>query len=163
VAKYFPYKEEYKETPYLKTIVVYFGSMIMRKKSKFRIRLFRKDEKTGKPSSDVVQEDIVVFSRKIKGKVKIDISMFDVEFPEEGFFIGLERIHVPYNFYEYEYTMEGSKKKYTQKAVAPSFGAVYTKDTLFHFSKGKWLKFHHPQKFYEGNQIQPAISLTLSN
>jgi hypothetical protein len=163
VAKFFKFKKEYGQTPYLKDLSVYFGAMIIRKKSKFRIRLFKIDTLTGKPSEDLVKEPIIAYSRKIDGKVKIDISKYDIEFPAEGFFVGLERVHIPYNFYEYNYTMEGSKKKYRAKAVAPSFGAVYTKDTTYNFSRGSWKKFYSPQSFYEGNQIQPAISLTLSN
>lgn len=163
ITKYFNYKDEYKETPYLKEIWVYFGSMIMRRKSKFRIRLYKKDTKTGLPSDDLINENVIVFSSKIDGKVKVDISKHNIDFPKEGFFIGLERIHIPYNFHEFEYTTEGSKKKHKAIEVSPSFGAVQTKDTTIVFSQGKWRKFYYPKEFNRENQIQPAISLTLSN
>lgn len=163
VTKYFRFKEEYNKTPYLKEIVIYFSSMLGRKKSKFRIRLFKIDKISGKPSEDLTDKSIIAFSRKIDGKVKVDISKLDIEFPKEGFFVGLERIHIPFNFYEYTYTMQGSNKKYTAKAIAPSFGAVYTNDTIFTYSQGKWRKFYSPQNFYNGNNLEPAISLTLSN
>ena len=107
--------------------------------------------------------DEVAFSRKIDGKVKVDVSEYDIELPREGLFIGLERLHIPYNFYEYNYTKEGSRKKYVSKSLAPSFGATYTNDSIHIYSKGKWNDFYIPQKIYEGYQIQPAISLTLSN
>ena len=163
ITKYFPYKKKYKNTPYLNEIWVYFGSLISRKKSKFRIRFYKKDIKTGKPSDDIIREGILAFSRKIDGKVKVDVSKYDIEFPKEGFFIGLERLHIPYNFYEYSYKKEGSRKKYVSKSLAPSFGATYAKDSILIYSKGKWRDFYFPQKIYEGYQIQPAISLTLSN
>lgn len=163
ITKYFPFKDKYKNTPYLNEVWVYFGAMIMRKKSKFRIRFYKKDPKTNKPSIDLLNEDIIAYSRKIDGKVKINISKYNLIFPKDGLFIGLERIHIPYNFYEYNYTMEGSKKKYLAKAVSPSFGATYSKDTIFIFSTGKWRKFFSPKEFHKGNQIQPAISLTLTN
>lgn len=163
ISKFFNYKEEYKETPYLKEIWVYFGAMIMRRKSKFRIRLYKKDTKTGLPSEDLLYENVIAFSSKIDGKVKVDISKYNIEFPKEGFFVGLERIHIPYNFHEFEYTNQGSKKKHKAIEVSPSFGAVQTKDTTIVFSQGKWRKFYHPKSFYDGNNIQPAISLTLSN
>ncbi len=163
VAKYFKYKKEYDKTPYLKEIIVYFGSMLGRKKSKFRIRLFKIDKDSGKPSEDLTRENIIAFSRKVDGKVKINVFKYDIEFPKEGFFVGLERIHIPYNFYEYTYTKNGSRKKYIAKAVAPNFGAVYTKDTINVFVGGKWRKHYLSQDFYKGNSIQPAISVTLSN
>jgi len=163
ITKYFPYTKEYKNTPYLKEVWVYFGSLLNRKKSKFRIRFYKKEKETGKPSNDIIREGIIAFSRKIDGKVKVDVSKYDIEFPKEGFFVGLERLNIPYNFYEYSYTKEGSRKKYVSKSLAPSFGATYTKDSIHMYSKGKWRDFYIPQKFYEGYQIQPAISLTLSN
>lgn len=163
VTKFFRYKKEYEATPYLKNIDVYFHSLLFRKKAKFRLRIFKKDIKTGNPSEDIVKKQIIVSVKKRNGKVRIDVSPYDIEFPKEGFFIGLERIHMPYNFYEYTYTMEGSKKKRIAKAVAPSFGAVYTKDTIKIFSNGKWRKFSYPKEFYKGNSIQPAISVTLTN
>lgn len=125
--------------------------------------MYKVDSSTGYPSDDLVNEQIIGFSRKVDGKVEIDVSKYEIEIPKEGFFIGLERFHIPYNFYEYNYTMDGSKKKYVAKAVAPSFGAVYTKDSTFHFSKGKWRKVYYPQLLFKGNHIEPAISLTLSN
>lgn len=163
ITKLFNYKEEYNETPYLKEVWVYFGAMITREKSKFKIRFYKKDGKTGLPSEDLINEDVISFSSKIDGKVKIDISKYDIEFPKEGFFVGLERIHIPYNFYEFKYTTEGSRKKYIHKAVAPSFGATFTKDTIFVFSSGKWRKFFYHEGLKRESQIQPAISLTLSN
>ncbi|WP_299012341.1 carboxypeptidase-like regulatory domain-containing protein [uncultured Polaribacter sp.] len=163
VTKFFKFDEKYKETPFLKEVIVYFDGLLFRHKSKFRVRLFKKDTISNKPSLDLIAKDIIVKARKIDGKVKIDISKFDLEFPQEGFFIGLERLHIPYNFHEYTYTKEGGKKKFKAIEVAPSFGATYTKDSIQVFSSGKWRSFYFPQKFYEGNQIQPAISLTLSN
>jgi len=164
ITKFFDFKDKYVETPYLKEITVYFGSLLGRRKSKFRIRLFKVDTLHNKPlSEDLTNKEIIAYSRKIDGKVKIDISKLDIEFPKKGFFVGLERIHIPYNFYEYTYTKQGKRKKYIAKAIAPNFGAVYTKDTLNIFLRGKWKKYYFSQDFYKGNTIQPAISVTLSN
>lgn len=163
VTKFFKYKEEYNTTPYLKNIYVYFNSFLFRRKAKFRLRIFKKNMKTGNPSNDIVKEQIIVNVKKINGKVKIDVSKYDIEFPKEGFFVGLERLHIPYNFYEFTYTTKGSKKKKIAKAVAPDFGAVYTKDTIKIFSSGKWRDHFLTREYYDGNSIQPAISLTLTN
>ncbi len=165
VTKFFKYKNEYKNTTYLKEITVYFGALLFRKKSTFRIRLFTIDTLTGKPFKDMLSDNLIVLTKKVNGKIKIDVSKFDVEFPINGFFVGLERLHIPDNFYKETYTMEGSKKKYKTTRVAPSFGAVYMKNIgIWMYSKGKWRKhnFNH-SNFFKGNSIVPAISLTLSN
>ncbi|MGB0879773.1 MAG: carboxypeptidase-like regulatory domain-containing protein [Polaribacter sp.] len=163
ISKYFNYNEAYKNTPYLKEVIVYFGAMISRRKSKFRIRFFKVDLKTGNPSEDLIKNEIIAYSSKIDGKIKVDVSKFDIEFPKEGFFIGLERLHIPYNLYEFTYTIEGSKKKHKQINVAPNFGIIQTKDTMKIFHKGKWFDFYYPSIFHKNMSIKPAISLTLSN
>ncbi|WGH75826.1 carboxypeptidase-like regulatory domain-containing protein [Tenacibaculum tangerinum] len=163
VAKYFPYKNEYESVPFLKSITVYFTSLMLRKKARFRIRLFKIDENTGEPSEDMLKEDLIVDVKKTNGKVEVDVSKLDIVFPQEGFFIGLERLHIPYNFHERTYTRNGSREKYKDTIVAPSFGAVFTKDTIFIKNRGKWRKHYFPQEFYKGNALKPAISVTLSN
>lgn len=163
VTKYFPYKKEYESTPFLKNIYVYFSTFLSRRKAKFRVRLFQKDKKTGKPSEDLIKEEMIVSIGKKHGKVKIDVSKFNIEFLKEGFFIGLERLHIPYNFYEETYTIKGGKKKYKKICVAPNFGATYTKDSMYIYAGSKWVKYFLPQEFYKGDAIQPAISITLTN
>lgn len=163
LTKYFRYEDTYEDTPFLKNVIVYFGSYIGRKKSKFRVRLYAIDPVTKNPSEDIIKDDIVAYSRKVDGKVVVDISKYNIEFPKEGFYVGLERLHIPYNFYEYTYTEEGKRKKHVSKSVAPNFGTVYSKDTIKVFLSGKWRSHYYAQDFYKGNSIQPAISLTLSN
>lgn len=163
VTKYFPYKSEYKNFPFLKSVTIYFTSFLSRKKAKFRVRFFKVDEKTGKPSEDILKESLIVDVKKTTGKTEVDVSKFNIEFPKEGFFVGLERIHIPYNFHKIKYTKQGSRKKYKDTIVAPDFGAIYTKDSTWVKSSGKWVKHYFPQEFYKGNALKPAISVTLSN
>jgi len=163
VTKYFPYKSEYKNFPFLKSLRIYFTSFLSRKKAKFRVRFFKVDEKTGKPSEDILKESLIVDVKKTNGKIEVDVSKFNIEFPNEGFFVGLERIHIPYNFHKIKYTKQGSRKKYKDTMIAPDFGAIYTKDSTWVKSSGKWVKYYFPQEFYKGNALKPAISVTLSN
>ncbi|MDG2194115.1 MAG: carboxypeptidase-like regulatory domain-containing protein [Polaribacter sp.] len=165
VAKYFRYEDVYKNTPYLKNVTVYFTSLVLRKRARFRIRFFKINEITGEPSEDLIKDDVIVNIKKIHGKIKVAISKFDIEFPKEGFFVGLERLHIPYNFYKTTYTMQGSRKKYKKVDVAPIFaGTEDSKNSCWAFESGKWFNW---SKFMNKNQIKetstPAISLTLSN
>lgn len=164
VTKFFAYKDVYEETPYIKDITVYFGSLLMRKKGKFRLRIYAVDTVNKRPSEDILTDNLVVSMKKINGKIKVDMSSYDIEIPKEGLYIGIERLEIPYNFNEYTYTMEGSKKKHKAISIAPSIGAVFTKDTTYMFQSGTWRKFYFPgKKYYDGNNIEPAISVTLSN
>ncbi len=163
ITKFFSYRDIYEETPYIKDVTVYLGSWLMRKKGKFRLRFYAIDTGTNKPKYDLIRENVIVTTKKKNGKVTIDVSKFDIEIPKSGIYIGVERLEIPFNFYEYTYTMEGSRKKHKRTAVAPSIGAVYTKDTIYNFVGGKWRKFYAPKLFHKGYNIQPAISVTLTN
>lgn len=164
ITKFFDYKDAYEETPYLKDVTVYFGSLLMRKKGKFRIRMYAVDTTNNKPGEDILTDNLVVTMKKVNGKIKVDLSDYDIEIPKEGLYIGIERLEIPYNFNEYTYTIEGSKKKYKAISIAPSIGATLTKDTIYIYQLGKWRKFYFPgKKYYDGYNIEPAISLTLSN
>jgi hypothetical protein len=101
--------------------------------------------------------------KKKNGKIKIDIAKYNIEIPEEGLYVGIERLEIPYNFHEYTYTMQGSKKKRKAISVAPAIGATYTTDSIYIFSRGKWRQFSAPKQFHKGYNIEPAISVTLSN
>jgi hypothetical protein len=163
VTKFFKYKESYEETPYIKNVTVYLGALLMRKKGKFRLRFFSVDPVTKKPKEDLIRESIIVEVKKMNGKIKVDVSKHNLEITSEGLYIGVERLEIPSNFHEYTYTVEGRKKKYKGISVAPSIGAVYTKDSIYTFSRGKWRQLYVPKLFHKGYNIQPAISVTLSN
>lgn len=163
ITKFFKYQKSYNETPYIKDVTVYLGSWLMRKKGKFRLRFYAVDTLSGAPKHDLIRDNIIVTTKKKNGKIKVDISKYDLEIPEHGIYIGVERLEIPYNFYEYTYTMQGSRKKRKRMAVAPSIGAVYTRDTIYNFTRGKWRKFYAPKLFHKGYNIQPAISVTLTN
>lgn len=163
ITKFFRYKDSYDETPYIKDVTVYLGSWLMRKKGKFRLRFYEVDSLTNKPKKDLIRDNIIVTTKKRNGQIIVDVAKYELEIPKNGIYIGVERLEIPYNLYEYTYTMQGSRKKHKRMAVAPSIGAVYTKDTIYNFSRGKWRKFYAPKQFHKGYNIQPAISVTLTN
>lgn len=163
VTKLFKYKASYKETPYIKDVTVYFGSWMMRKKGKFRLRLYSVDPITKKPKNDLIRDNLIVSMKKKNGKIKVDISKYNIEIQGEGLYVGIERLEIPYNFHEYTYTLNGKRKKYKGISVSPSIGATHTTDSTYIFSRGKWRHFYAPKLFHNGYNIQPAISVTLSN
>ncbi|MFY0631482.1 MAG: carboxypeptidase-like regulatory domain-containing protein [Flavobacteriaceae bacterium] len=154
VARYFEYKENYKETPYIKTVTV-FSSRFEKRKAKFRIRIFSKDAITALPKDDLLKENMIV-DIKTRGKnVQIDVSKYNIEIPENGFFIALERLHIPYNFHEFEMKFKGGTIKKVN-GVAPDFGAIGTSNEKFYgYLSGKWYR--------RSSTFVPAIFVTLSN
>lgn len=162
--KFFKHSKSYSETPYLKNVTIYLNqSRVMRNKGKFRLRFYAVNTESGGPSEDLIKDNIIITVKKNDKKISLDVTQYDIEIPESGFYIGVERLEIPYNFNEYKYTMSGSKKKYTAISVAPSVGAVYTRDSIYKFANGKWYEYYISKKIYKGYNIQPAISITLTN
>jgi len=166
IALFFPYKEKYESTEYLKSVKLHLNHYIFLKShpSKFRLRLFSVDE-NGLPGKDLVSESIIVETKKRQKEVEIDISNHNLTFPKEGFYIAFEWLHIPFNEYEMTSSVKGKKGKHRVKKYAPTFSATNEekgKYKIVIFNSGLWfdVKFFKDSK----NRLMiPAISLTLSN
>ncbi len=166
VARYFPYKSEYKNTPFLMKIRMLTDSDV--KNAKFNIRLYRVD-KNGKPSAYLYDKNIIGIARKGKHITEFDIADLQIKFPQEGFFIAVEWLVIPENKHEYSYTMKGSKKKYKGFSYEPAIGTVPTptNENTWIFVAGKWKKIPtkagEDLKRYKGKYNLLALELTLTN
>jgi hypothetical protein len=161
-AKYFPYKEEYSETPFLKKIIVFTKSKI--NKAKFKIHLYTMGE-DGNPNSDILSEDILVSVKSGLKENQIDLSKHKIKIPKEGICIGYEWMIIEDNKYEFEYKDE-DKSKHTYKTYSPNVicNDVEVENT-YHYSGGKWKKrsFYFNDKLQKKVVIEPAINLILTN
>lgn len=162
VARYFEFKKEYVETPFIKKVTIFLGNDEKRK-AKFRVRFFLKDSVSSLPKNDLLKESLIVSVDKRQKKIEIDLLKYDLEIPKKGIFIVLERLHVPDNFYEDTFNYKDSiSKKVTR--VAPDFGGVAVFDEKrYTYRKGKWFSQEKEISYYKGKTIVPAISLTLTN
>lgn len=170
IGLYFPYDSSYSQTEYLKEISVLLskGLGFKRKASKFRVRLFSVSQ-DNLPEQDLINENIIVTASKKQKEVIIDLTKYNITFPENGIYVTLEGLAIPFNEIKRTYTMidaDGKKSKAKkEKAYVPSFKAFLSEPGNFlvvHYFNGKWWKYSipHPEK---NKQFVPAISLTLSN
>ena len=161
-AKYFPYKEEYKEIPFLKKIIVFTNSKI--KKATFKIHLYTMGE-DGNPSTDMVSEDILVSVKSGLKENQIDLLKYKIQIPKEGICVGYEWMIIEDNKYEYEY-QDLDKSKHIYKTYSPNVicNDVEVENT-YHYSGGKWKKmsFYFNNKLQKKIVIEPAINLILTN
>ncbi|PQJ79056.1 carboxypeptidase-like regulatory domain-containing protein [Polaribacter porphyrae] len=163
LAKYFPNDKRTKCCTYLETITIHFAKRNQhRKKSKFRIRIFSKDGKTGLPKEDLLNINLPVEIESGQQKAVIDISNYNLEIPENGLFIAFEKLFIPFNQY-------GKNESDTENEFfyAPIIG--YTKypkkdrnDNMYLYVKGKW-QLSPLSKVKMMRKYAPAISLILSN
>ena len=163
--KLFEFDSTYSSTPFLKKIVFFSDSE--KKDAKLKIRIF--DFNGSIPTSDLLQEDLIVTVRKGMRKNEIDISKYNIRFPENGIVIGLEWMVIEENKYVFEYKAFGTKKTVKEEYYAPSLVVNYSEvENSINYMQGKWSrsKISHTDKKdkpWYNKVMMPAINLILTN
>ncbi len=121
LARYFPYSPAYKRTPFLKSVMIQTSSSV--KDAVFNLKLYRKDE-NGLPGAFLCSENIIVHAKKGKQNTIADLSPYNIIFPEEGLFIGVEFLFVEQNRYVIDVFDEAEKRSYKETHYAPRIGAL---------------------------------------
>ncbi|NJB70609.1 hypothetical protein GGR42_001071 [Saonia flava] len=132
--------------------------------SKFRIRVYDVDPRTQKPRRDLINESIILECDFAQDFVSADLSAFKIKMPEEGIYIGLEWLFIPYNWYKMVEKSPVTNKHIVEDRFAPTFGGVYVNDKNLKamvYGMGEWIDFKVKSKDKSKNFI-PAISLKLS-
>jgi hypothetical protein len=163
--KLFQYNSSYSETQFLKKIIFFSDSE--KKGAKLKIRLFEFNDTL--PTNDILTEDLIVTVGKGMKKNEIDISKYNLKFPEKGIIIGLEWLIIEENKYVFEYKDIQTKKRVRNEYYAPSLVVNYSKEEhSFDYSGGKWkrkkiFQTDKTDKPWYNNVMMPAINLILSN
>ena len=164
LALYFPNIGSAKK--YVEKITIYFQNegKLKRASSKFRLRIYDVDKKTKKPNHDLIKKSIILETLTSEDYVSIDLSSIGIKVPQEGIYVGLEWLFLPYNWYVSTYENPISKNKIVEDRFAPIFAAVYQKNQNFKtmvYGMGEWSDFAIKAQGNNENLI-PAISLRLA-
>lgn len=163
LALYFPNMGAAKK--YLDKVTIYVQKNAnFNRKSKFRLRVYNVDKVTKKPKDDLLRKSMVLESDPDKEFVSIDMSAFGIKIPEEGIYIGLEWLFLPYNWYTVGYEHAITKEKVLEDYFAPTFAAVYQKNQNYRtmvYGLGEWSDFAIKAQGNRENLV-PAISIKLS-
>jgi len=161
VAKYFPNTKKNKCCNYLTKITIEFPRR-KNQNSKFRFRIFDVDAKTGKPSSDLLLENIPVTIGEYDTQVELDVTDHNIKMPANGFFVAFEKLFIPYNKYG-----KNENDPLEEGFYSPVIGV--TKSRAFKkfsrnyiYTKGEWLELPMTKRGKLRGYV-PAISVTLSN
>lgn len=161
--KLFEYDSTYKMTPYLKKIVFFSDSE--KKDAKLKIRIFEFNGSI--PTNDLLVEDLIVTVKKGMRKNEIDISKYNIKFPEKGIVVGLEWMIIEENKYTFEY--KTTNKTVKEEYYAPSLVVNYSEvENSVNYMQGKWSrsKISHTDKNdkpWYNTVMMPAINLILTN
>mgnify|MGYP000589695067 CR=1 FL=1 len=161
MGKYFPKDKKNKYCNYLSKVTIYFSKR-HNKKSKFRVRVFSRDEKTGLPKEDMLYENLPITVREKELKVTVDLSKYDLEMPKNGVFIAFEKLFIPFNEYGKKQTESKNDVFYAPIIGFTKFKYKKPKERTYYYVKGKWIK-SALNKVSGFKKFAPAISLTLTN
>ncbi len=161
MAKYFPNTKKNKCCNSISKVQIYFSKRHS-KKSKFRIRVFDKDEKTGLPKNDLLNVNLPITISEGQLKVEVDLSSYYIEMPKKGLFIAFEKLFIPFNEYGKKQSESESEVLYAPIIGFTKYNYKKQKDRTYYYVKGIWTK-SALNKISRFRKFAPAISLTLSN
>lgn len=165
VARYFEYKIEYEDTPYLDKLRILTESDV--KVATFNLRFYHIGE-NGEPEGYILDENIIVVADKGNKITEVDVSQYNIKFPENGFFVAIEWLIIDSNKHEYTYTRQGEKGKHIGISFEPAIGTVpdESDENNWIYTQGKWKKAWKSgssMKRYKDKYSSLAIELTLIN
>jgi len=169
IGRYFPYELKNSSFRHIKSVIIYSRDS---KKGKANLRIYSFDTSKVESIDELVHSNII-FETKISfsGKAKpleIDLSDYNLIFPESGVLIGIEWLIIPQNRYKVTTNYTDSKIKKTKIMYAPNLGAsINKKNNMYIYKEGMWIKpekgHELPGYKYSNLYFNPAISLKLSD
>jgi hypothetical protein len=164
LALYFPNIGASKK--FLEKVTVFFrpNNEFARNKAKFRLRLYSVDPRTKKPAQDLIKKSIILEAADSYDYTSIDVTALKLKIPEEGIYIGLEWLFIPYNWYKKDVKDQLTNKLIIEDRFAPTFGGLYTKNQNFKvmiYGMGEWRAFQVRSKDNSQTFI-PAISVKVA-
>ena len=165
-ARYFGYDADYASTPFIKSVEILTSSEKDQSTIRFRIMAVGKN---GEPDGDLIQEQQILNVPKGDNQIMtVDLTKYQLKFPQEGFFVAVEWLDTPDNEFEYEYTDKKSGAKSMKKGYIPSVGNIIEADCTngWIYIYGSWqkpvqIKIHY--KDFYGKYRNIAAKVTLSN
>ena len=161
MAKYFPNEKKNKCSNYISKVTIYFSKR-HNKKSKFRVRVFNRDNKTGLPKEDLLNVSLPITIKEKQLQVTVDLSLYDIEMPKNGLFIAFEKLFIPFNEYGKKKIDSNSDVFYAPIIGFTKYNYRKPKDRTYYYVKGNWSE-SAMSKINRFKKFAPAISLTLTN
>lgn len=164
LALYFPNIGASKK--YLEKVTVFFREKneFSRDKAKFRLRFYSVNPETKKPERDLTKKSIILEAVKSYNYTSIELKALKIKIPQEGIYIGLEWLFIPYNWYNQGEKDQLTNKQTLEDRFAPTFGGVYSKNQNYKvmiYGMGEWRDFKVKSKDNNQNFI-PAVSVKVA-
>ena len=161
-AKFFPYESQYKNTKWLKKIMLFTDSPIEQAKIKLHVYAVT-DE--GFPGEELLTQDLIVNLKKGIYRHQFDVYDLNIEMPESGIFVAFEKMRIESNKVEKSVTNPQTGIVTTEITYAPKVMCYNVRrDFIYTFAGGKWHKKVNEEEAGKPISIyEPTLTLLLSN
>ncbi|SHG70239.1 CarboxypepD_reg-like domain-containing protein [Salegentibacter echinorum] len=173
VARYYQKPEDFEAHCFINEIKIKFFSIPERqyKTAKFRLRIMAVDS-AGKPGKDILFKDLILEKPKTRNSLKVDMSQFYIEVPQQGFFVALEHLFIQENAYKEVHNYRVNDTIYKNVATtkyAPVFKGILEENdedfNSYYLSVAGWRKMNKlnvAQKF-DGEIPAPAFVIKFTD
>lgn len=162
--KFFPFLSEYKKTKFIKQVTIFTDSKI--DNASIKIHFYSVDS-NGFPSEELLDKDFIVSVNKGVNKTAFNVSKYNLKIPNNGIFIGFEKLIIENNKVEKIIKDVNSNTTQVQKKYYPFVLYNYVeREYLYTFSGGKWNRKTNEKDSDSKQTIkiyEPAINLILTN
>jgi hypothetical protein len=161
-AKFFPYYAKYKNTKWIKKIMLFTDSPL--EQASIKLHVYSVD-KNGLPGDELLTQDLIVYLRKGIFRHQFDVYDLDIEMPETGIFVAFEKMRIEKNKVEKKVSNPQTGIEKIQITFAPKVLCyIVKKQFSFSYTGGKWNKKENEDESGEPIQIyEPSLTLLLSN
>jgi hypothetical protein len=161
-AKFFPYYAKYKNTKWIKKIVLFTDSPL--EQASIKLHVYSVD-KNGFPGDELLTQDLIVYLRKGIFRHQFDVYDLDIEMPETGIFVAFEKMRIEKNKVEKNVSNPQTGIEKIEITFAPKVLCyIVKKQFSFSYTSGKWNKKENEDEPGEPIQIyEPSLTLLLSN
>ena len=127
-----------------------------------RVRIYSVKKDKTEPDEDLLKSNVIIRNSKGGDFVTVDLSSHQINFPEDGLFIGIEWL---YENEEYHYTkvMKRNGKNgdsFELKGYGPTIGVISKKDKTIYWKKLVGMDWEANST--SSNKIHPVMYLTLA-
>jgi hypothetical protein len=162
LATFFPFDPS-KENSMLKEVIIY----TYKNKLDYlcNIRLYTSCDNL--PCQELINKNITISAKKGQKNIHIDLSKYNLGFPESGLYICFEWLIIEQNKYKLEYTNPETNQKEVQYIYGPNLaGIIEDNPNYMLYSNGSWNKAKPlTDNFWKNNQkgkyCNAAISLII--
>ena len=162
--KFFPFSDSYKKTKYLKKVSIITDNKV--DGATIKLHFYSVGE-NGQPSEELLRKDVLLTLKIGVNKTWIDVSKYNLKFPQTGLFIGYEKLLIERNKLETQVKDSNTGNLKTKITYYPFVLYNFVdREFSYTFTGGNWIKnskTDSANKPIKSKVYEPSLNILLSN